>query len=136
MPNTKKGGELIHQVPASMDVAKGQDHCFQPEQGLQNPKNDHGEVSEMSTLPFPLPKLSLRYVVLATDDASSHTPNPGQTILPAEPQKLFSRHIRPPRPHSPNLSPYYFGLVGHLKGKLDSIRLSLKEEPKASIEAG
>ena len=73
MPNAKKSGELIHQVHASMDVTKGQDHCFQSERGLQNPKNDHGEVSALSTLPFPLPKLSLREVDLATDGASSHT---------------------------------------------------------------
>ena len=115
MPNTKKGGKLIHQVPASMDVAKGQDHCFQPEQRLQNPKNDHGEVSEMSTLPFPLPKLSLRYVVLATDDASSHTPNPGQTILPKERQKTFSQaHKASPQPQP---VPLLFWLGWALQGQ-------------------
>ena len=49
-------------------------------------------------------------------------------------QKLCLRHIM--LSHSPNLFPYYFGSVGHLKGRLDSSRLSSKKELKASIEAG
>ena len=88
-----------------MDVTKGQDHCFQPGQGLQSPKNDNGEVCALSALPFPLPEASLRHVDLATDGASSHTSNPGQSLLAAEPPKpFFQAHKASPQPQPVPLS--------------------------------